>query len=517
MNAPALNSNKKKIALLVLCTTLFIVAVSDTVLNLALADISGSLNSTATELLWIVDVYLLVVATLQITFGSIGDRYGRKRLLQIGLIAFGLGSVGAALSTTANLLILFRVVTGLGAAIMMPSTLSILTDIFREPKERSKAIASWSSVFSIGAGLGPVIAGYLLTQFAWSSVFYLNIPLVIAGLIGSYLFLPESSGNSEFKLNFVSIILSASGLVFLVFGIITAGEYGWFTTEILVVFAIAAALLSGFVLWERKASTNMFPLEFFKNRSFLGSTIALTLASFALMGSVFFFSQYFQSVQGYSPLETGLAMVPLNIFVLIFTLYSVRVDQKIGAKLTISIGLCLIGIGLLLFGFTAAIDTSFLISIAVQFFIAVGLGLVMSPGTNVIMNSIPTGRAGVGSAMNDTTRQIGGALGIAVLGSLVNSVYAAKIAASQTISGLPEQIGLHVHNSLQAALIAASELPESTASEVIFYVRQSFLDGLVQSVVIAAIILFIAAIINLIILPKYTKNHEDITVKAAIN
>ena len=170
--------------------------------KLALPDISGSLNSTATELLWIVDVYLLVVATLQITFGSIGDRYGRKRLLQIGLITFGLGSVGAALSTTANMLILFRVVTGLGAAIMMPSTLSILTDIFREPKERSKAIASWSSVFSIGAGLGPVIAGYLLTQFAWSSVFYLNIPLVIVGLIGSYLFLPESSGNSEFKLNF---------------------------------------------------------------------------------------------------------------------------------------------------------------------------------------------------------------------------------------------------------------------------------------------------------------------------
>jgi len=500
--------NGKKIALLVLCIVLFIVAVDDTVLNLALPDIAGSLNSSASQLLWIVDVYLLVVATLQITFGAIGDRYGRKRLLQAGLIIFGLGSAGAALATSTELLILFRVVLGLGAAIMMPSTLSILTDIFREPKERAKAIASWSSVFSIGAGLGPVIGGYLLSGLGWPVVFYMNMPIVVVGLIGSYYFLPESVGHSEFKLNSLSILLSTGGLVLLVYGIISAGEVGWITTEVLVAFAATAVVLSGFVLWERKAKTNMFPLEFFKNRSFSGATIALTLSSFALMGTMFFFSQYFQSVQGYSPLEAGLCMVPLNIFVIIFTLYSVKVDDKIGSKLTVSIGLIAIGLGMLLFGATAAITTPYLVSVLVQFFIAVGLGFVMSPGTNVIMNSIPTGRAGVGSAMNDTTRQIGGALGIAVLGSLVNTVYVAKIAASQTISALPAQVGLHVQNSLQAALISAAELPAATAAQVVLEAKEAFLSGLCESVLIASVILFAAAAINLVVLPKRTIRHD---------
>lgn len=505
---PTMQSNRKKIALLVLCITLFIIAVDDTVLNLALPEISGSLNSSASQLLWIVDVYLLVVATLQITFGSIGDRFGRKKLLQIGLVIFGLGSMGAALSTSTNMLIFFRIVLGVGAAIMMPSTLSIITDIFREPNERAKAIASWSSIFSIGAGLGPVIGGYLLTQFSWSSVFYLNIPIVIVGLLGSHLFLPESNGHSEFKLNFTSIALSISGLVFLVYGIITAGQYGWLTTDALIVYAITVVLLSGFVLWERKASTNMFPLEFFKNKSFTGATVALTLSSFALMGTVFFFSIYFQSVQGYSPLEAGLCMIPLNVFVIVFTLFSVKVEQKIGSKIIVSLGLFMLGFGLFLFGYTAGIDTSYSILIAVQFFLAIGLGFVMSPGTNVIMNSIPVSRAGVGSAMNDTTRQIGGALGIAVLGSLVNSVYLAKITASQTINALPEQVSMHVQNSLQAALIAASQLPPSTASEVIFTAKQAFLDGLCEAVLVAALVLFLAAAINLFILPKRTKNPD---------
>jgi EmrB/QacA subfamily drug resistance transporter len=499
LSAPA--DNKKRIALLVLCISLFIVAVSDTVLNLALPQISGSLNATAAQLLWILDAYLLVVATLQITFGSIGDRYGRKRLLQIGLVAFGLGSLGAAFANSAEMLVLFRVVCGLGAAIMMPSTLSILTDIFRAPRERAGAIASWSSVFSIGAGLGPVIGGYLLTQFAWSSVFYLNIPLVIAGLIGSQLFLPESSGRSEFKLNPLSILLSVSGLVFLVYGIISAGEYGWLTPEVLMIFAATAAALSGFVLWERKAKTNLLPLEFFKSRSFLGASVALTLSSFALMGSVFFFSIYFQSVQGFSALETGLCMVPLNVFVLVFTLYSVKVDEKIGSKLTISLGLAMLALGLVIFGYTAAIDTPYWISVVVQFFIAVGIGFVMSPGTNVIMNSIPQTRAGVGSAMNDTTRQIGGALGIAVLGSLVNTVYIVKINASQIIAALPSEVNMHVHTSLQAALIAASDFPD-----VILYAKQAYTTGLCESVLIAAAVLFLAAAINLMILPSRTKS-----------
>ncbi len=504
MHTLSFDSNKNKIALVVLCTVLFMIAVADTVLNLALPAISGSLGATDTQLLWIVDVYLLVVATLQITFGSVGDRYGRKRLLQIGLVSFGLGSFGSVFASSADMLIIFRIATALGAAIMMPSTMSILTDIFREPNERARAIAIWSSVFSIGAGLGPIIGGYLLQQFTWTYIFYLNLPIVIVGLVGSFLFLPESKGDTNVELNFVSIGLSATGLVALVYAIITAGEYGWFSTQIFVLFGVATILLFAFVFWERRAINSMFPLTFFRNRSFTGSSIALTLSSFALMGSLFFFSQYFQSVQGYSPLETGLCMLPLSLFVFIFTLLSVRIDNKIGTKLTVTLGLFVTGCSLIVFGFTAGVNTSYWVSLVVLFMMSIGLGLVFSTATNAVMNSIPTSRAGVGSAMNDTTRQIGGALGIAVLGSLVNSIYALRINASETINALPLEIGDLMRKSLQSAEIAAHHLPADTASAVIDYAKQAFLAGLQQSVFIGAAILILAAVISLVLLPKRT-------------
>jgi len=496
-------ANRKNIALMVLCTVLFVIAVADTVLNLALPAISSNLDAASTQLLWIVDVYLLVVATLQIAFGSVGDHYGRKRLLQIGLIIFGLGSLGSAFSTTAAMLILFRTVPALGAAIMMPSTLSILTDIFREPKERAKAIATWSSVFSIGAGFGPLIAGYLLEHFTWTSVFYLNLPIVAAGLIGSYFFLPESCGNNGAKLNYPSIGLSATGLVALVYAIITGGEYSWFSTQVVLCFGVAAVSLLGFVLWERKSQNKMMPLSFFRNMAFTGSIVALTLCSFAMMGSFYFFSQYFQSIQGYTALETGLCMLPLNVLVFIFTFMSVRLDSKIGTKLTVSMGLAAIGFGLLLFSYTASTTTSYAISFVVLFLISIGIGFAMSPATNAIMNSIPASCAGVGSAMNDTTRQIGGALGIAVLGSLMHAAYLAKIDASTPIMALPAEVAALIRNSLQSAL-TVSQFPAA-----IDVAKQAFVAGLHESVFIGAVIMFIATVAALVLVPKRTKPHAE--------
>lgn len=500
---------KNKLALIVLCTALFIIAVSDTVLNLALPSISGQLDATATQLLWVVDIYLIVVAALQIIFGSIGDRYGHKRTLQSGLILFGLGSLGSAFSTSANMLIAFRAITGLGAALMMPSTLSILTDVFREPKERSRAIAVWSSVFSIGAGLGPLIGGYLLEYFAWSSVFYLNIPIVVAGLIGAHLFLPESSDKSVPKPNIPSSLLSIGGLAALVYGIISAGELGWLSSNVLACFGVAALLLLAFALWERRCVNPMFPLHFFRNMSFTGSTIAVTLSAFGLMGSLFFFSLYLQSVQGYSPFETGLCMVPMNMLILIITLISPRVDEKIGTKLTISLGLFIMGLGLLVFGLSVGLSTPYTVTLSVLLLLAIGLGLVMSPATNAIMNSIPKSRAGIGSAMNDTTRQIGGALGIAVLGSLINATYLTRIGASETINALPTQIGELIRNGLQSAQAAAIQLPSAIADQVLNFAKQAFLDGLTQSVFAGATIMFLAAIFTLIILPSKVQAFKE--------
>jgi EmrB/QacA subfamily drug resistance transporter len=501
--------NKNKIALTILCSAIFIIAVSDTVLNLALPAISGNLGTTATQLLWIVDSYVLMVAALQIVFGLVGDRYGRKRMLQTGLLIFGIGSLAAAVSTSANLLIIFRIVTGLGAAIMMPSTLSIITDIFREPNERTKAIAAWASMFSIGAGVGPIIGGALLTQFEWSSIFYLNIPIVLVGLIGSHFFLPESCDKNSPKPNILNSILFTAALVTLVYAIINAGEYGWLNTDVLATFVIAATILSAYLWCERRTSNQLLPTYFFKIKSFSGAIIALTLSTFTLMGSLYFLSQYFQSIQGYSALETGLCLLPFSIFSLIFTMLSVRVDAKIGTKLTVTFGLVTLGCGLLFFAITAGISTSYLITLVAFLLQAVGLGLIVSPATSAIMNSIPASRAGIGSAMNDTSRQIGAALGVAVLGSIVNSTYLGKINASTIISALPPQISEQIQKSLQSALIVVAQLPESTAQLIIGLSKQAFLNGIFTAVVLGALILFIAAIITAIILPNRTKRSSD--------
>ncbi len=450
-----------------------------------------------------------MVAALQIIFGSIGDRYGHKRTLQTGLVIFGLGSLASAFSTSANMLVACRAVTGLGAAMMMPSTLSILTDVFREPKERSKAIAIWSSVFSIGAGLGPLIGGYLLDYFPWSSVFYLNIPIVIIGLIGGHLFLPESSDKNVPRPNVPSSLLSIGGLAVFVYAIISAGESGWLSINVLGFFGLAAILLLAFVLWERRCTNPMFPLGFFRSMSFTGSTIAITLSAFALMGSLFFFSLYLQSVQGYTPFETGLCMLPMNMFIFIITLISPKVDEKLGTKVTISTGLFMIGLGLLVFGVSVGLSTPYMVTLCVLLLLSVGLGLVMSPATNAIMNSIPKSRAGIGSAMNDTTRQIGGALGIAVLGSLINATYIAKIDASQAISALPTQVGGLIRNGLQSAQTAAIQLPNAITSEVLNYAKQAFLDGLSESVFVGTIIMFLATIVTIIILPSKVQVFQE--------
>jgi EmrB/QacA subfamily drug resistance transporter len=496
--------NKNKIALAILCIAIFIIAVSDTVLNLALPTISGNLGATTTQLLWIVDSYVLMVAALQIVFGLVGDRYGRKRMLQTGLLIFGIGSLAAAVSTTANILIIFRIVTGLGAAIMMPSTLSIITDIFREPNERTKAIAAWASMFSIGAGVGPIIGGALLTQFEWSSIFYLNIPIVIVGLIGSHFFLPESCDKNSPKPNILNSILFTAALVTLVYAIINAGEYGWYCTNVLATFVITAMILSAYILCERRTSNQLLPTYFFKSKSFTGAIIALTLSTFTLMGSLYFLSQYFQSIQGYSALETGLCLLPLSVFSLIFTMLSVRVETKIGTKLTVTLGLVILGCGLLFFAFTAGISTSYLITLVAFLLQAIGMGLIVSPATSALMNSIPANRAGIGSAMNDTSRQIGAAIGVAVLGSIVNSTYLGKINASTIISALPTQISELIQKSLQSALIAVAQLPESTAQLISGLSKQAFLDGIFLAVIAGSLFLFIAAIITVIILPNRT-------------
>lgn len=496
------------IILAVMCISLFIISIDNTVLNLALPSISGSLDASASQLQWVVDAYSLVFASLLITTGTISDRFGRKRLLIIGLALFGVGSLGAAFSTSIQMLIGFRALLGLAGALIMPSTLSSLIHVFEDSKERTTAIAIWSAIFSVGAAIGPIIGGLLLNSYSWSSVFFLNVPIATIGVIGTFLLVPESFSLKAPKPDFIGVILSVIGLVSLVYAMIRAGEVGWLAHEVWIVFAIAAVFLTLFILWQKRSANPMLPLEFFKNMSFTGANLALAISTFAMVGSMFFFSQFFQSVQGYRPIIAALCMLPMTPATLFSTMLSVRVNRKIGTRYTMAIGLLTTGLGLFLFSMFVNINTSYYLMAFVLVVMGLGTGFTMSPATNSIMNSLPADRAGIGSAMNDTTRQVGGTLGVAVLGSLMNGKYRAGV---ETLSGMDDitaSMMEHIRSSIQNAHILAQSLGGELQKSIVQSSSQAFVNGVHVSFLVGSIVMALAAIVALIMLPTLEKEIE---------
>lgn len=427
------------IALAFMGITLLVISLDNTVLNLALPSIANDLGSSASQLQWIVDAYVLSIAGLLLTMGYIGDRMGRKPMLLIGLGIFALFSLGAALSNSTGMLIAMRALMGIGAATIMPATLSILTATFREPKERATAIALWAATFSLGMGIGPLVGGWLLDTFHWSSVFYINIPVVAIGLIGGGIFIENSKSEHPLKMDIPGVLLSIAGFFALVYAIIQAGNEGWTEPMVLWSFGGAVVLLAAFILWELKYKNAMLPIHFFKNMSFTGANVALTLVSFGLMGSFFFLGQFLQSVQGYTPLEAGIRLLPMAAVSFVSAAGSAKIAQYIGTKITVALGIAIAAAGFYYFSAIAAVDMPYPLFVLAMCIVSLGIGLVMSPATNSVMASVPVGQSGIGSALNNTTRQIGGALGVAVLGTILNSTYISNINAVPWPTQLPEQ------------------------------------------------------------------------------
>jgi EmrB/QacA subfamily drug resistance transporter len=493
----------------VMCISLFIISIDTTVLNLALPSIANGFKATTGQLQWVVDAYSLIFASLLITTGALGDRYGRRLLLIIGLALFGIGSLGAALSVSTEMLIAFRAVLGMAGALIMPSTLSILIDVFRDGKERAKAIAIWSSIFSIGAGIGPLIGGFLIGSFHWSSVFYLNLPVVAIGIAGCILFVPESRDARTPKPDFPGVVLSIVGVVSLVYATILIGEKGWGSPMVWASFGVAAVFLTAFGWWEKRSPNPMLPFEFFKNRNFSGANIALTLSAFAMMGSMYLYSQFFQSIQGYFPLMAAICMLPMTPFVLIFTLLSVRINRKMGTKFTMGLGLLCSALGAFLFSQLAGIHMNYWWMVLILFLNGAGAGLTMSPATSSIMNSLPPNRAGIGSAMNDTTRQLGGALGVAVLGALLNSTYRAQVRSLVNQSGITDKLMAMISGSVQSAHVAAQGLPAKLGDLVVTASSQAFVNGMRLAFLGASIAMLLAVVMAWVLLPS-KKNQAHI-------
>jgi EmrB/QacA subfamily drug resistance transporter len=422
----ALESTQRWKALLFIGISVLVISLDNTILNVALPSISRQLGASASALQWIVDAYILVFASLLLTMGAIGDRIGRKRTLQAGLMLFGLGSLAAALAPSTATLIAARAFLGIGGAAILPGTLSIIAATFRDQHERAKAIGIWSAVFGLGVGLGPLIGGWLLTRFAWSTVFYVNLPVVAIALLGGQAFIAESRDATTRRLDIPGVLLSIPGLFALLYGIIAAGSVGWTHPSVLLPFGAAAALLGVFAVWERRTPNAMLPLRFFANRSFGGTNLALVLIMFANTGSVFILSPYFQSVQGYSALTTGLLLLPTAVLVTVGSALSARLSGRFGVKVTVGGGILLAAVGLLALAQVAAVDTVYTTLFPALALFALGLGVAIPAATSSVLGSVPVDRAGVGSGMNDTTRLLGSALGVAVLGTILNAVYTVR-------------------------------------------------------------------------------------------
>jgi EmrB/QacA subfamily drug resistance transporter len=458
----------------VLILALFGVSLDNTILTIALPTLATELHASASQLQWMVDAYILVFAGLLLVAGAMSDRYGRRLALVGGLALFGLGSAITPLAGTAEQLIAVRAFMGLGAAFTMPATLSILADVF-PAHERPKAIAAWSAVSGLGIVIGPILGGWLLEHFPWASVFVINVPFVVLGIAATLAIVPESRSPERSPLDPVGAVLSVSGLVALVYGIIEVPSLGWTDPAIAGSLGAAAILLGGFVAWERRVAHPMLDVGLFRDRRFSAASLSITMTFFSLMGVLFLLTQYLQGVLGLTALETGVRFIPIAVGVIVASPIAATLTARIGTRLVTSLGLLVVAGGLAALT-TVGVASSDLHVAGVLFVIAMGMGLAMTPATDAIMSALPTGQFGVGSAVNDTTREVGGALGVAVLGSVFASIYADRM--RDIAAALPAAAAGVVTDSIAGAMGVAGTIGGPTGAVLADTARQAFVDGM---------------------------------------
>lgn len=430
-----------------------------------------------------VDSYVLAFAGLLLAAGSLGDRFGRRGALVLGLSVFGVGSLAAALSGSVGQLVASRAVMGIGAAFLLPATLSILTNVYTDPVQRARAIATWAGVFAIGIAIGPVTGGWLLEHFAWGSVFLVNVPLVALTLLAIVRYVPTSKDPTASRLDVPGLVLSVVGLCLLVWAIIEAPERGWTSAPVLAGFLVAGLAAVAFVRWEQRVDEPMLQLGLFRDPRFSVASVCVALVYFGMFGAVFLLSQYLQFVRGLDALEAGLRYLALAIGMVVVAPLSARLVERFGTKVVVATGMSMVSASLLL-GLTIEVGSGDGPILAGLLLLSAGAGLTMAPATESIMGAVPLGKAGVGSAMNDTTREVGGALGVAVLGSILSSTYRTDLAAS--VDGLPSAAAETAQGSLAGALSLADEVVAEAA-------RQAFVDGMHAAFVVAAAIGAVAA------------------------
>jgi MFS transporter, DHA2 family, integral membrane protein len=468
----------------ILVLSLVVVMTANSSLNLAIPNLVRDTNASSTQLQWIVDAYALVFAGLLLTAGAVGDRFGRKGALLVGLGVFGSMSLLATTADDPASLIAIRAVQGLGAALIMPGTLSILAAVF-PPHERARAIAIWAGFAASGAAIGIIGSGWLLNHFWWGSVFFVNVPITAIALALVAVLVPTSRDPSGAPFDLLGALLSIVGLGALLFGIIEGPELGWTDPLTIAGFVVAAAALVAFIAWERACPTPMLDLRFFSNPAFSVGTTTIALTFFAMFGMWFLMTQYLQLVRGYTPLQAGVRTLPMVVMMMVTAPRSARWAERFGRRAVISAGLVL---AIAAFGVLASVDlhTSYWVLAVGLVLLGAGMGNIGAPATGAIMASIPVAKAGVGSAVNDTAREVGGSLGIAVLGSLLASGYRANL----HVDGLAGSSAITAQHSLGAAILEADRLGDGGIA-LAAAARAAYVNAMSAALLIAAFALLV--------------------------
>ena len=485
--------------LAVLCLSLTVISIDNTILNVALPSIVESLSARGSELQLLIDGYTIVFACLLLTAGSLGDKLGRKGILTIGLALFGMFSALAAFSRSADMLIVARALMGIGGACIYPSTLSILTNTFHDDRERGRAIGIWAGVSGLGVAIGPLAGGLLVEHFWWGSVFLVNVPICALAIIAGHFLVPTTKRDPDHALDPVGAILSIISLMGLLFAIIEVPDRGIGDPAVYVSFVVGAIGLLAFGWWETHYEHPMLDLHFFQNPRFSAASATITLTFFALYGSTFLLTQYFQFVLQYSPLKAGALTAPVAVGIMVTAPQAPKLVERIGTKLVVVTGLSIVATGLLMYS-VEPVMSSLIGGGAVRLLFGIGMGLVIAPATESIMGSLPKAKAGVGSAVNDTTRQTGGALGVAIIGSVFAATYHHVI---KVPAGLPAAAGPMVHDSIGAALDAVTrfDLPAALADSVHDAASSAFFRGMQVAAWVGTAVVVCAVIVAYRYLP----------------
>src|SRR6266545_4444203 len=485
--------------LVVLSVSLLIIGIDDTIINIAVPTLQRELGASASALQWIVDAYIVVFAGLLLTMGALGDRFGRKRFLQLGLLVFAASSVYGAYAASTSQLIVARALMGVGGALIMPSTLSILIDVFPR-EERVKAIGIWTAIAGLGIPIGHIVGGWLLGQFWWGSVFLLNVPIAVAALSAGLVLVPESRHPAPPRPDLPGLALSVAALTSLVYGIIDAPTRGW--TSLPVIGSLGAALVTGaaFVLHESRVDEPMLDLRLFRNPRLEWGTGAVTLAGLAIGGLAFELTQYLQFVQGYTPLQAGLRFLPIAIGFGIASPITQRLVPRVGTTRTVAAAL---GGGALLFASLSFVgpETSYWLVGPALLLIGLGIGAALIPSTDAVMAAVPDQNAGLGSAINDTGRQVGAALGIGILGALANAGYRSGIGG--TVASLSPDLAAAAKRSVGAALQIAGGISGPAGASLRQAASAAFMDGFGLAMLTGAVLLAAGAVAVLWRLPSH--------------